>query len=301
MVYQPKPLIGLNADYKLGVTPHPSVTYLFSGYYDSLLKAGAIPVILPPYSDPADLDQLLPLLDGLVLVGGADLDPRHDGYMLHPSLRVMEDRREQFDRLLIRKAYERRLPVFGIGAGMQLMNVTFGGTLFLHIPEDLCRALPHRDSMDPYHRHAIVVEKNSLFGRVYGDNEIRVNSNHHMAIDDVAPGFLVTARCPDSVIEGIESTQDDWFALGTQFHPESTSATALDLRIFQEFVSGIVVRSNRINICIPENSREEIPAERPAKKQEKTPRKRRKTPIIIIDETDQRPARSRKLAQTVRH
>ena len=62
---------------------------------------------------------------------------------------------------------------------------------------------------------------------------------HHMAIDELAPGFRVTARCPDGVIEVIESTMDDWFAIGTQFHPEADSASALDLRIFEEFICGI--------------------------------------------------------------
>jgi putative glutamine amidotransferase len=62
---------------------------------------------------------------------------------------------------------------------------------------------------------------------------------HHMAIDDVAPGFQVTARCPDGVVEAIESTSEDWFAMGTQFHPEDPSASALDLRIFEEFITGV--------------------------------------------------------------
>jgi putative glutamine amidotransferase len=75
--------------------------------------------------------------------------------------------------------------------------------------------------------------------RVYGDGEIRVNSMHHMAIDQVAPGFEVTARCPDGVVEAIESQMEDWLAIGTQFHPESTSASALDQRIFEEFLCGI--------------------------------------------------------------
>jgi putative glutamine amidotransferase len=75
--------------------------------------------------------------------------------------------------------------------------------------------------------------------RVYGDGELRVNSMHHMAIDEVAAGFEVTARCPDGIIEAIESRMDDWFAIGTQFHPEADSASALDLRIFEEFVDAV--------------------------------------------------------------
>ena len=73
--------------------------------------------------------------------------------------------------------------------------------------------------------------------RVYGDGELRVNSMHHMAVDEVAPGFAVTARCPDGVVEAIESTLPDWFALGTQFHPEAETASALDVRIFEEFLA----------------------------------------------------------------
>ena len=125
---------------------------------------------------------------------------------------------------------------------MQLLNVSQGGTLFLHIPEDLPNALPHRDNMDPNHRHALEVTSGSLMEKVYGENEIRVNSMHHMAVDDVAPGFLMTARCPDGVAEAIESIDEDWFAIGTQFHPEAPSATAMDTRLFHEFVLAINIR-----------------------------------------------------------
>jgi len=233
-----KPLIGLNADYRAAKKDAPAFSYVCAGYYESISEAGGIPVVLPPIADEVDLDRVLDLLDGMVLVGGADLDPRRDGYMLHPTVRMLDQRREEFDRRLMRKIAKRRMPVFGIGVGMQLLNVSEGGTLLLHIPEDLPKALPHKDPMDPAHRHGLEVVSGSLMERVYGDGEIRVNSVHHMAIDDVAPGFRVTARCPDGVIEAIESTTD-WHAFGTQFHPESDSASALDLRIFEEFIVGI--------------------------------------------------------------
>jgi len=104
------------------------------------------------------------------------------------------------------------------------------------------RALPHLDPMDRAHRHALEVEPGSLMERVYGEGEIRVNSMHHMAVDEVAPGFAPTARCPDGIVEAIESQMEDWFAFGTQFHPESNSASALDLRIFEEFLAGVMGR-----------------------------------------------------------
>ena len=216
-----KPVIGVNAEYRSARRDSPAFTYVCAGYYDALAKAGAVPVILPLLDELDDLRRLLNLLDGVVMVGGADLDPRRDGFMLHPSVHLMDPRREDFDRMLVSEVARRRMPLFGIGAGMQLLNVSQGGNLSLHIPEDKPRAIPHSDPLDPAHRHALEVVPGSLMERVYGEGEIRVNSMHHMAVDDVAPGFTVTARCPDGIVEAIESTMDDWFALGTQFHPEA--------------------------------------------------------------------------------
>lgn len=234
-----KPLIGINADYRSPKQDAPALTYVAAGYYDAVMRAGGLPVVLPPYEDEQDLEQVLERLDGVMLIGGADLDPRRDGWMLHPTVRLQEPRREEFDRMLMRLVAEHRLPVFGIGAGMQLLNVTLGGNLLLHIPEDLPNALPHRDPIDPDHRHTLELTPGSIMDRVYGEGELRVNSMHHMAIDDVAPGFAITARCPDGVVEAIESTMEDWFAMGTQFHPEAATASALDMRIFEEFIAGV--------------------------------------------------------------
>lgn len=239
---QCKPLIGVNADYRSAKKDAPAFSYVCAGYYDCITKAGGIPVVVPPLESDDDLGAILDQLQGFVLVGGADLDPRRDGFMLHPSVRTLEARREVFDRSLMRLIADRRLPVFGIGVGMQLLNVTMGGNLLLHIPEDMPTALPHKDLQDPAHRHGLSVVPGSLMERVYGDGEIRVNSLHHMAVDEVAPGFVVTARCPDGVIEAIESEIEEWLALGTQFHPEAESASALDLRIFEEFIDGVKAR-----------------------------------------------------------
>ena len=243
-----KPLIGVNADYRPARKDAPAFSYLCAGYYESLAQVGAVPVIIPPLEDQADVNRVLDVLDGVVMIGGADLDPRRDGFMRHASVHILDPRREEFDRTLIRLIGERRLPVMGVGVGLQLLNVSQGGNLFLHIPEDMPRALPHLDPMDPTHRHALEVEPGSLMERVYGEGEIRVNSMHHMAIDDVAPGFSVTARCPDGIAEAIESHRDDWFAFGTQFHPESDSASALDLRIFEEFLAGVTGQVSEVRM-----------------------------------------------------
>jgi putative glutamine amidotransferase len=234
-----KPIIGINMDYRRATKDAPAFSYVAAGYYDSLSDVGAIPLLIPPLNDDDDLDEILERVDGVVLVGGADLDPRRDGFMTHPSVRPLDPRREDFDRRLMERVSERRLPVLGIGTGMQLLNVSQGGNLYLHIAEDLPKAIPHRETSDKNHRHALVVEQGTLMERVYGDGEIRVNSMHHMAVDQVAQGFVVSARCPDGVVEAIESVMPDWFALGTQFHPEAESASALEIRIFDEFVEGV--------------------------------------------------------------
>jgi len=234
-----KPVIGLNADYRPRRNDSPAFSYLQAGYHDAVMRAGGIPVIFPACGNADDTSRLLDMVDGMMLVGGGDLDCRRDGFMLHPAMRLIDQRREDFDRMLVGLIAERRAPVYGIGAGMQLLNVIQGGNLSLHIPEDMPTALPHADSIDPGHRHALDVVPGSLMERVYGDGEIRVNSFHHMAVDELAPGFMVAARCPDGVIEAIESTHSDWFAIGTQFHPEADSASALDLRVVEEFIAGV--------------------------------------------------------------
>lgn len=244
-----KPVIAINADFRAATGDKPAFSYLASGYYEAILQAGGLPVVMPPLSEEADVHQMLDSVDGVLMVGGADLDPRRDGWMLHPSVRPLATEREMFDRMLARIVGERRIPVFGIGVGMQLLNVSQGGNLFLHIPADMPNALPHKDPLDPAHRHTLELTPNTLMDRVYGDGELRVNSMHHMAIDEVAAGFEVTARCPDGVVEAIESVMPDWFAIGTQFHPEADTASALDMRIFEEFMMGVKEGAESLRIA----------------------------------------------------
>src|SRR4051794_8525371 len=125
-----KPLIGLNADFRNAKKDSPAFSYVQAGYYDSIVKAGGVPVVIPPLEEESDLIQILDKLDGMVMVGGADLDPRRDGFMLHPSLRLMDGRRETFDRMLLDVISRRRMAVLCIGSSMQLLNVSQGGNLF---------------------------------------------------------------------------------------------------------------------------------------------------------------------------
>ena len=235
-----RPFIGINSENKPAHDGVPEIDYLFSGYKDAILRAGGIPVILPPV-DEQYIPELLSRVDACLFVGGPDLDPRIDGFMVHPCTRMMSKRRETFDRALMKEVAKRKMPVMAVGAGMQLLNVSQGGSLSLHIPEDFPNAIPHRDPMNSSLRHTLVVEEGTLLEAAYGGFLACVSSAHHMAVDDVAPDFIVSARCPsDNVVEAIESSREDWFAFGVQFHPEAPEATLLDKCVFDKFIEGVV-------------------------------------------------------------
>jgi len=131
-------LIGINVDYRSAPKDSPAYCFLHAGYCNSLIKAGAVPMMIPPLDDEADVRRILDLLDGMLFIGGADLDCRTDGYMLHPSLRLLDPRRENFDRRLMQMVADRRMPVMGVGCGMQLLNVSQGATSSCTFPK-ICR------------------------------------------------------------------------------------------------------------------------------------------------------------------
>ena len=232
-----KPLIGINGEFRAARKDTIPLTWVNTGYYDSVTATGGLPSLIPPLGDDADLRQYLEMLDGLVLTGcNFDLDPVRLGMERHPHTRPMPTRREDFDRRLCKLAVELRIPTLAIGIGMQTMNVVCGGTLFQHIPEEIPRSLHHRDPVENCLRHIIEIVPGTRMDKIYGPGEIRVNSQHHMSVDQVASQFRVCATAPDGVIEAYESTTDDWFCLGVQWHPENETASALDMQVFEAFL-----------------------------------------------------------------
>lgn len=229
----PRPLIGVNTDYYAPKTGAPYAR-VNTGYFDAILAAGGLPILLPPVKKDhfAELDTLLDMVSGVVMVGGMDLDPRRQGQPLTNAIQPMVARREENDRTLLTKIVERKLPLLAVGVGMQLLNVHFGGTLFGHLPQDNPKAMPHFDPTGGPHRHMVNVEKGCTLEDMYGANELRVNSSHHQAVNQVGKRLRVAAKAPDGVIEAIETTDDTWFCIGVQWHPECDTASALDRQIF---------------------------------------------------------------------
>ncbi|MBM3204011.1 gamma-glutamyl-gamma-aminobutyrate hydrolase family protein [Candidatus Woesearchaeota archaeon] len=235
---QKKPIIGINGDYRQGKPEQTALSWFNTGYYDSITAAGGLPVLIPPFAADDDLKQILRTVEGVVLAGcSMDLDPVRLGFERHPHTRPMPTRREDFDRRLAKAAVEMRLPILAIGSGMQVLNVVCGGTLYQHVSEEVVKALHHRDGVERQNRHIINIVEGTRCWDVYGPGEIRVNSEHHMAVNRLAPLFKASAHAPDGVIECYESVEENWFCMGVQWHPESETSSALDMQIFQEFMA----------------------------------------------------------------
>ena len=238
-----RPLIGINTDYcaaAKGRSPH---SYMHSGYYDCVLAAGGLPVMIPPLIRQEELSPILERLDGVILTGGDDLDPRRMNLSPHPAIKVIPERRETADRLLCRLVQQHRTPVLGIGLGMQELNVCYGGGIYQHLPEDLPRGIPHRDPQGGAHRHTVVMEPGTRMEEIYGPGEIRVNSYHHQGIRKVAPIFRAAALAPDGLIEAIETKEQGWFCVGVQWHPENEGNISLDMQLIEAFMEAAAMGS----------------------------------------------------------
>lgn len=247
---QVRPVIGINTDLVLGKLEGSGQIRVHIGYAESVYVAGGLPIIIPPVLKKPDLEALLDRLDGLVLVGGqGDLDPKRQGLPRHHAVQPIPPQREEFDRQLCQLAVQRQLPILGVALGMHLLNVICGGTLYMHLPEDLPRSLPHLDATGSIHRHCVKLQPGSRLEVIYGEEEILVNSYHHQAVKDVAPGFRVAAIAPDGVIEAIESESEEWWAMGVQWHPHSETASKLDLQIFEALVQASAKRETALALA----------------------------------------------------
>jgi putative glutamine amidotransferase len=249
MAHPTRPIIGINADFIAAGKKTTAHSRLNAGYCDSVFAAGGLPVILPPVGKEREVNALLDRLDGVILSGGLDMDPRRQQQPTHSSVQPMAERREEHDRLLVRCIIRRQMPVLAVGVGLQQLNAACGGTVFLHLPEDLPRALPHKDPFGETHRHAVLLEPNSRLEEIYGGGEILVNSDHHQAVREVGANLRIAAKAPDGVIEAIEADDPNWFCIGVQWHPESETASALDMQLFECFLQASVRQSKPLALA----------------------------------------------------
>ena len=213
--YKKAPVIGLTGNFR------DSDCTLAEGYYQSILKAGGTPLIIPPYDDTDALINTLDYVDGILLTGGADINPLFLGEEPVKELHGINPRRDRQELLLTQLAADRQIPILGICRGIQTMNAAFGGPLYQDIHSQMAGVrIKHDQDLDrSYASHTVDIEKDTLLHQLFGTDTIAVNSFHHQAVKEAAPGFRVCAYAPDGVIEAIESTEYKSM-LGVQWHPE---------------------------------------------------------------------------------
>ena len=201
----------------------------FSGrrYLDAVLRAGGEPITLSPRE--IRHDEALTLLrraDGLVLMGGSDVDPHLYGQQRAHHVYGVVPEQDHFEMALVHAALELEMPVLAVCRGIQLVNVALGGTLIQHLG-DVPGTIEHAPGKFPAGQdhvlHPITLEPGSRIAEAIGVTEIVGASFHHQGIDEIAPGMKVVGRSPDGLIEAMEHT-DSWL-LGVQWHPEDTAPT----------------------------------------------------------------------------
>lgn len=227
-----RPVIGISCygeQARWGAWDVPAVV-LHRAYVESLERAGAAVVVLPPVADVESVAAAVSRLDAVVIAGGADIDPAYYSSTPHETTDKPRTDRDSTERAIYLAARERGLPVLGICRGMQMMAVVSGGSLIQDLPS-AGYGTAHRVAPGTFTEHGATFAPDSLVARIHGGTELVVNSSHHQAVAD--PGTLrVTGHAADGTVETLED-QDAAFVLGVQWHPEMTE----DRRLFEAFVT----------------------------------------------------------------
>lgn len=213
---------------------------ILATYTRAVDLAGGAPVLIPLQLSEETLQSIFARLDGLLLAGGLDVHPNEFGEELLPECGAIDMPRDQAELALTRWALAASQPVFGICRGIQVLNVAAGGSLYQDIASQLTTDLKH-DYHTPEARvlaHTVEIESASRVARTMGTTHVEVNSLHHQALKEIAPGLHVVARSPDGIVEAVEATDDHRFVVGVQFHPEwLLDEDARMARLFEDFVS----------------------------------------------------------------
>ena len=242
-----KPVIGITGNYE------DETCKLGEGYYKSVWLAGGIPVIIPPLTDTDAIINTLEHIDGLLLSGGADLNPLYVGEEPSPRLGGINAERDLPELLITRLAYNRQIPILGICRGIQTLTVALGGKVHQDI-SDIAKVKHSQDARRSEATHSVVLEPDSILYHIYNPSSqlstvtshceatlakrelstLYVNSFHHQAVSDPGDHLLVTARSADGIIEAVESNEYKSI-LGVQWHPECLSEEERS-PIFQWFI-----------------------------------------------------------------
>lgn len=226
-----KPIIGITTDIQVIVKNESFV--IERTYPRAVANAGGIPFFIPTLPDNRSLlKDIAAKIDGLVLPGGRDMDPRLYNEDPHPKLRPINPARTKSEMILLEEALKRNIPVLGICNGMQLINIFFGGSLYQDIPSQIPDALSHEDGSE----HEVSVHEDTLLQKVIKEKSFRVRSYHHQSAKAIGRGLRVSAVASDGIVEAVEAA--DSFVLGIQWHPEREEKSEISDRIFQALMNG---------------------------------------------------------------
>ena len=193
-------------------------------YVEAARRAGIRSVVVPE-GEPADAPEILERFDGLMLLGGGDLDPATYGADTHEQVYGIDRGRDDLEIALVRAAAQAAVPTLGICRGPQVVNVAFGGSLVQHLPDLASLGLHGVPGGGRPVTHDVKVSSESRLARATGEESLACSSHHHQAVDRVGDGLIVTARADDGVIEAIEREdgRPGWM-VAVQWHPEDTAA-----------------------------------------------------------------------------
>lgn len=237
-----KPLIGINCDVQ-GEKPRKiGLSHL---YVEAVQKAGGIAVLLPPMA-PADLNTVLPHLDGVLMIGGDDYPPALYGEKPHASVSIMDKTRSDFDMALVKAAIAQKdMPFLGICAGCQALNIGAGGSLIQDIPSHRPESKVMHASKDGWQKgfnsHIVDFAEGSKLSKILGHKAASEPTSHHQCVDKLGQGLKAAASTADGVVEAVEMP-DRSFVLGVQFHPER--AFERNQKLFEEFVQSARLRQS---------------------------------------------------------
>ena len=217
---------------------------LYANYIEVLQRVGLTPVLITPVHAPDQIEALIGGVRGLVLSGGEDIEPWRYGEDPIMDLPDVNGTRDGMELAAVEAALAREIPVLGICRGLQLLNVYFGGTLYQDLPTQYQDTVGHYQAAPwgEHHHQVRCVDGTRLHRALEGCEPLSINSFHHQAIKDLAPGLSVTARAEDGLIEGVEATDHEW-VVGVQWHPERHEAEAdrddPNLRVVQAFADQV--------------------------------------------------------------
>ena len=225
----------------IGITPTPSDSgriIISWQFLNAVRNAGALPLLLPLYGNDPDLwDSMLATIDGLLLSGGGDIDPKHFGEEMIPQSNPPCPARDEMELYLCRKALEMNMPILGVCRGEQVLNCALGGTIYQDIDTLCVDPLPHRQHDRHLEKvHSVSVAENTLLQKITGLSNLGVNSLHHQAVNQLGKGLIANAISPDGIVEGIELPEKP-FVLGLQWHPEIISDSCPEAKaVFDAFI-----------------------------------------------------------------